>query len=53
MAGALSVARAGAKELQGAARGRSVALPVLLWLAGAVISGFTLRRNIGRSTRAS
>src|SRR4051812_12553960 len=28
------------------ARG-SLALPVVLWLAGAVISGFTLRRNIG------
>jgi hypothetical protein len=26
---------------------RSLARPVLLWLAGAVVSGFTLRRNIG------
>ena len=26
---------------------RAFALPMLLWLAGAVISGFTLRRNIG------
>lgn len=26
---------------------RSFALPLVLWLAGAVISGFTLRRNIG------
>jgi hypothetical protein len=47
MSGALSVARAGEKDLHGAEHRRAVAVPAVLWLAGAVISGFTLRRNIG------
>jgi hypothetical protein len=47
MAGGLSVAREGETDVPDAEHGRAIGLPVLLWLAGAVISGFTLRRSIG------